>query len=109
MGKEKSNMYSQTEKDLSSTNAASDVNDNNVTVLEISDDLDITNKSNSNLIEVRLLVEGMMCQKNCGTTIENALLSIKGALKSYASYELSYASVTIDIDKFYKDDHVVLS
>jgi len=59
-------MYSQTVKNCNSDNSDSDVNDNNVTVLEISDDLDITNNSNSNLKEVRLLVEGMMCQTNCG-------------------------------------------
>merc|ERR1712039_143697 len=64
---------------------------------------------NRNLKEVRLLVEVMMCQKNCGTTVENALSSIKGSIKSYASFELSYASVTIDLNQFYKDNLSLIS
>merc|ERR1712039_135216 len=50
-----------------------------------------------------------MCQKNCGTTVKNALSSIRGSIKSDASFELSYASVTIDLDIYYDDNVSLMS
>jgi copper chaperone CopZ len=37
--------------------------------------------------EVLISVEGMMCQKNCGTTVTNTLLSIPGVVSAHASFE----------------------
>lgn len=42
-----------------------------------------------------LLVEGMMCQKNCGTTVENALRSVDGVLSAVVSFEKRLATVTL--------------
>ncbi|TYZ67966.1 hypothetical protein PybrP1_011874 [[Pythium] brassicae (nom. inval.)] len=44
---------------------------------------------------VRLLVDGMMCQKNCGTTVENALRSADGVLTAVVSFEKRLATVTL--------------
>mmetsp|Transcript_16287 Transcript_16287/g.24640 ORF Transcript_16287/g.24640 Transcript_16287/m.24640 type:complete len:1099 (+) Transcript_16287:3-3299(+) len=44
---------------------------------------------------VHLHVEGMMCQKNCGSTVERALrLNLEGVISAEASFSMSYASVT---------------
>lgn len=44
--------------------------------------------------DVELLVEGMMCQKNCGTTVKNALLaSSSGVVKAEASFSEARARV----------------
>lgn len=57
-----------------------------------------TSSTSTSIKEIRLSVEGMMCQRNCGTTVENALLSIKGAIQSKAIFDLAFASVTIDLN-----------
>jgi len=46
---------------------------------------------------VHLHVEGMMCQKNCGTTVQNALLNIPGVLSASASFAKMYACVTASL------------
>lgn len=57
------------------------------------------NSSNSNsqtTTKIHLHVEGMMCQKNCGTTVRNALLGMPGCQEAEASFAKQYASVTCD-------------
>ncbi|KAF1336070.1 Copper-transporting atpase, partial [Globisporangium splendens] len=44
---------------------------------------------------VELLVEGMMCQKNCGTTVENALRNADGVLSAVVSFEKRMATVML--------------
>lgn len=44
---------------------------------------------------LELLVDGMMCQKNCGTTVENALRSVDGVLSAVVSFEKRLATVTL--------------
>lgn len=44
---------------------------------------------------VHLLVDGMMCQKNCGTTVENALRSVDGVQSAVVSFEKRLATVTL--------------
>ena len=43
--------------------------------------------------EVVLRVEGMMCQKSCGTTVTNALLAVPGVISAAASFEDSNARI----------------
>jgi len=47
---------------------------------------------------VHLRVLGMMCQKNCGTTVRQALESIPGCTEAISSFERSYASVTVNLE-----------
>ena len=35
---------------------------------------------------VSLAVEGMMCQRNCGTTVQNALLGVSGVSRAEVSH-----------------------
>ncbi|GMF36045.1 unnamed protein product [Phytophthora lilii] len=46
-------------------------------------------------LTVELLVEGMMCQKNCGTTVENALRGVDGVASAVVSFEQRKATVTL--------------
>jgi P-type Cu+ transporter len=46
---------------------------------------------------VYLKVTGMMCQRNCGTTVENALKAIPGVSRAEASFEHGRAQVVFDI------------
>ncbi|CEG36650.1 coppertransporting atpase [Plasmopara halstedii] len=46
-------------------------------------------------LTVELLIEGMMCQKNCGSTVENALQSVKGVANAVVSFEQRKATVTL--------------
>ena len=41
----------------------------------------------------RLLVEGMMCQKNCGTTVQNALRNVPGVVWATVAFNLKEARV----------------
>ena len=43
---------------------------------------------------VHLAIDGMMCQRNCGTTVANALQSLDGALQAEAIYAEQRAWVT---------------
>jgi len=43
--------------------------------------------------DAELKVEGMMCQKNCGTTVTNALSNVKGVSKVLTSFALERALV----------------
>lgn len=43
---------------------------------------------------VHLKVTGMMCQKSCGSTVENALRALPGATSAQASFVHNYAQVT---------------
>ncbi|RHY77680.1 hypothetical protein DYB38_010889 [Aphanomyces astaci] len=45
---------------------------------------------------VRLGVDGMMCMKNCGTTVQNALRLHEGVQSAYVDYDKSMATITID-------------
>lgn len=49
----------------------------------------------SNPLVISLLVEGMMCQKNCGTTVENALRSVDGVLMVVVEFDKRRATVTL--------------
>mmetsp|Transcript_50665 Transcript_50665/g.75098 ORF Transcript_50665/g.75098 Transcript_50665/m.75098 type:complete len:1065 (-) Transcript_50665:92-3286(-) len=42
-------------------------------------------------------VDGMMCQKNCGSTVEGALRSLAFVVSSSASFARSYACATVDL------------
>ncbi|KAK1945850.1 Copper-transporting ATPase HMA5 [Phytophthora citrophthora] len=44
---------------------------------------------------IELLVEGMMCQKNCGSTVENALKGVDGVVTAVVSFEQRKATVTL--------------
>ncbi|KAE8958525.1 hypothetical protein PR001_g31024, partial [Phytophthora rubi] len=46
-------------------------------------------------LELELLVEGMMCQKNCGATVENALRGVEGVASAVVSFEQRKAVVTL--------------
>lgn len=46
-------------------------------------------------LEMLLLVEGMMCQKNCGSTVENALRSVDGVLSAVVRFDKRLATVTL--------------
>ena len=50
--------------------------------------------SSDPIIAVYLAVEGMMCQRNCGTTVRNALLSVPDCLSAEASFAESRAVAT---------------
>eukprot|EP00550_Attheya_septentrionalis_P003742 CAMPEP_0198283162 /NCGR_PEP_ID=MMETSP1449-20131203/2833_1 /TAXON_ID=420275 /ORGANISM="Attheya septentrionalis, Strain CCMP2084" /LENGTH=263 /DNA_ID=CAMNT_0043979687 /DNA_START=56 /DNA_END=844 /DNA_ORIENTATION=+ len=47
---------------------------------------------------VHLRVTGMMCQKNCGTTVSNALRGLSGAVDAWATHATSSAGVTFDMN-----------
>lgn len=44
---------------------------------------------------IELLVEGMMCQKNCGTTVQSALKSVDGVADAVVSFDKRKATVTL--------------
>jgi P-type Cu+ transporter len=44
------------------------------------------NDGGPNTIVVHVAVDGMMCQRNCGSTVTNALLSLDGVISAGASY-----------------------
>ncbi|KAI9912746.1 hypothetical protein PsorP6_005336 [Peronosclerospora sorghi] len=44
---------------------------------------------------MHLLVEGMMCQRNCGSTIENALRALDGVANAIVTFEERKATVTM--------------
>lgn len=46
-------------------------------------------------LTLRLVVDGMMCQKNCGTTVQNALRSVSGVKTASVSFEERMAVVTL--------------
>ncbi|KAH7484568.1 hypothetical protein PRIC1_003879 [Phytophthora ramorum] len=46
-------------------------------------------------LTLQLLVEGMMCQKNCGATVENALRGVDGVAAAVVSFEQRKATVTL--------------
>lgn len=43
-------------------------------------------------------VEGMMCQKNCGTTVRNAILSVPGVTTAESSFKYSQAWVEVPVE-----------
>jgi len=54
--------------------------------------------------KITLEVKGMMCQKSCGSTIENALRSMEGVIKAEASFMKHEAYATIDSSKLSAND-----
>jgi len=50
--------------------------------------------------EVHLHVEGMMCQKNCGSTVREALLTVPGSVSAMVSFKNSFASVVINCPEY---------
>ena len=50
--------------------------------------------------KVHLRVEGMMCQKNCGSTVEGALKGLLGVVSAEASFSKSYATVTATLEHY---------
>lgn len=51
-------------------------------------------------VTINIRVFGMMCQRNCGSTIQQALESIPGCIEAEASFEFSYAKVTVNIQYY---------
>jgi len=47
---------------------------------------------------VHLRVHGMMCQRNCGTTVRKSLEEIPGCVDVTSSFENSHASITANLD-----------
>ncbi|GKY90335.1 hypothetical protein MPSEU_000007500 [Mayamaea pseudoterrestris] len=47
----------------------------------------------TNITTIHLHVTGMMCQRNCGSTVQNALTSMPGVCRAYVSFADRYASV----------------
>ena len=43
--------------------------------------------------EVRLDIGGMMCMKNCGTTVQNALRTVPGVVSADVSFETHSATI----------------
>ncbi|KAI9987832.1 hypothetical protein PInf_023876 [Phytophthora infestans] len=54
-----------------------------------------TESNTQNPLTLQLLVEGMMCQKNCGTTVENALRGVDGVADVVVSFEQRKATITL--------------
>ncbi|OQR83904.1 copper-transporting ATPase [Achlya hypogyna] len=54
---------------------------------------------------LRLGIDGMMCMKNCGTTVQNALRSVIGVESAVVDYPKSTATVTIFPDHI---DHITV-
>ncbi|ETN21023.1 hypothetical protein PPTG_01360 [Phytophthora nicotianae INRA-310] len=54
-----------------------------------------TDSETQDPLTIELLVEGMMCQKNCGTTVENALRGVDGVADVVVSFEHRKATVTL--------------
>jgi len=50
--------------------------------------------------EVNLRVIGMMCQRNCGTTVKGALQGVPGCISAQATFATSYASVRVSLPKY---------
>ncbi|CAH0519126.1 unnamed protein product [Peronospora belbahrii] len=53
----------------------------------------VENPSGYDPLTLELLVEGMMCQKNCSSTVENALQSVDGVASAVVSFEERKATV----------------
>ena len=49
---------------------------------------------------VHLRVDGMMCQKNCASTVEGALKGLLGVVSAEASFSRSYATVTATLEHY---------
>mmetsp|Transcript_27731 Transcript_27731/g.42447 ORF Transcript_27731/g.42447 Transcript_27731/m.42447 type:complete len:1162 (-) Transcript_27731:1988-5473(-) len=49
---------------------------------------------------VYMRVTGMMCQKNCGTTVTNALMDLPGIISAECSFAMSSATVTASLDAY---------
>jgi cation transport ATPase len=47
---------------------------------------------------VNIRVLGMMCQRNCGATVRQALEEIPGCVEATSSFENSYASITANLE-----------
>ncbi|KAF0685140.1 Aste57867_22911 [Aphanomyces stellatus] len=47
---------------------------------------------------IRLGIDGMMCMKNCGTTVQNALRLHEGVATAVVDYDKSMATITLDAD-----------
>ncbi|RLN73601.1 hypothetical protein BBJ28_00026251, partial [Nothophytophthora sp. Chile5] len=52
-------------------------------------------ETEANPLTIALLVEGMMCQKNCGTTVENALRGVDGVASAAVDFDRRLATVTL--------------
>jgi Cu+-exporting ATPase len=57
--------------------------------------------------KVVLLVEGMMCQKNCGATVAGALRGVPGVMEVDVSFAKSAAYVLVDVEKVSSLGHFV--
>lgn len=58
----------------------------------------------SSAVSFELRVIGMMCQRNCGSTVEGALREIPGVIEASASFATASAYVSIDSNhEFYSD------
>jgi len=49
---------------------------------------------------VNLRVLGMMCQRNCGSTIRQSLEDIPGCIEAMSSFEHSLASITVNLEMY---------
>eukprot|EP00924_Labyrinthula_sp_SR-Ha-C_P016215 augustus_masked-scaffold_52-processed-gene-0.38-mRNA-1 protein AED:0.13 eAED:0.13 QI:0/-1/0/1/-1/1/1/0/1372 len=66
----------------------------NVTVRDLVECLEMVGfDAEEKLKEIKLTVLGMMCQKNCGTTVFNALISVEGVAAAEVSYSKKLAVV----------------
>jgi len=50
--------------------------------------------------EVNLRVLGMMCQRNCGTTVQQTLQQIRGCVLAKATHATSHASVRVSLKEY---------
>ena len=57
-------------------------------------------------VKVNLRVIGMMCQKNCGSTVGGALKALPGVVEAYATFDTSSAFVSIDTTNISSGDEV---
>ena len=60
-------------------------------------------------VKVVLFVEGMMCQKNCGSTVTEALRAVPGCIEADVSFSKSAAYVLVNLETVPSVGHFVSS
>jgi len=56
------------------------------------------------IVDVKLRVIGMMCQRNCGSTVAGALREVPGCVEASSSFDTQSAAISVSkTDDFYSD------
>ena len=56
-----------------------------------------TTTTTKTMMMIRLRVEGMMCQRNCGSTVENALRAVPGVIDAGACFASQSAWAQVQV------------